>query len=420
MKALFKAHFGKIVTLGDQAVVSGANFIISLLLARYLGVEQFGLYALAWMVILGGSSLHQATVVAPLYSLYPKQEDKRSFLKNLCYTNLLYTPLVALSIWVFVTVSFWSKPAWSLPNGALLISLTAFLYITYDFLRREAFVQEKSVIVLIADIIAFGSQPIAILLFSSSLDLMTVFMITASLMAAGIAVLILSQLAHFIDIMVHTRTTTSWHNHMKTILNYAKYLMGTAILQWFSGNFFLIAAGGILGPVAVGAVRIAQNIVGVLHILFQAMENIIPVKAADLLHHQGKSSMYRYFKKMTTGTGLIVLLILTAIAIFREQIISLLYGIEYLPYQGILVGYCILYLLVFIGTMSRFIIRTVEKNGAIFISYLFTTAFSLFFAQDIITAYGVYGIIIGLLSVQVITLSVFSYSLKTSLQWKTK
>ena len=35
--------------LADQAIVSGASFITTVLIARYLGMEEFGRFALAWL-----------------------------------------------------------------------------------------------------------------------------------------------------------------------------------------------------------------------------------------------------------------------------------------------------------------------------------------------------------------------------------
>ena len=36
--------------LADQAVVSGTNFLTGILLARHLGMVEYGVYTLAWMV----------------------------------------------------------------------------------------------------------------------------------------------------------------------------------------------------------------------------------------------------------------------------------------------------------------------------------------------------------------------------------
>lgn len=50
-KQLIKSRIA--VIYADQALVSGLNFLSSVVLARYLGLEGFGIYSIAWL----GSSL---------------------------------------------------------------------------------------------------------------------------------------------------------------------------------------------------------------------------------------------------------------------------------------------------------------------------------------------------------------------------
>ena len=45
----------KILNLFDQIVVSGSNFLISILILRYLGIEEFGVFSFFWLIILFSS-----------------------------------------------------------------------------------------------------------------------------------------------------------------------------------------------------------------------------------------------------------------------------------------------------------------------------------------------------------------------------
>src|SRR3546814_7993993 len=59
--------------LADQVMVSGSNFLMTVFLARYLGLEEFGRFALAWMAVLFAAGIHYALVAAPMMSIGPKQ-----------------------------------------------------------------------------------------------------------------------------------------------------------------------------------------------------------------------------------------------------------------------------------------------------------------------------------------------------------
>ena len=67
--------------LADQIIVSGANFLTALLLARHLGPEEFGRFTLAWLVVLFVTSLQAGLIVSPMMSVGPKldaAEDRKS------------------------------------------------------------------------------------------------------------------------------------------------------------------------------------------------------------------------------------------------------------------------------------------------------------------------------------------------------
>ncbi len=58
--------------IGDQALVSGANFLTAALLIRRLGADEFGVFALAWTLLLLANSVQNALVLSPMLTLSPK------------------------------------------------------------------------------------------------------------------------------------------------------------------------------------------------------------------------------------------------------------------------------------------------------------------------------------------------------------
>src|SRR3546814_10183528 len=64
--------------LADQVMVSGSNFLMTVFLARYLGLEEFGRFALAWMAVLFAAGIHYALVAAPMMSIGPKRSEEHT------------------------------------------------------------------------------------------------------------------------------------------------------------------------------------------------------------------------------------------------------------------------------------------------------------------------------------------------------
>ncbi len=404
----------QLLVLSDQALVSGVNFLVGILLARLLGVDNFGLYAFGWMLVLFVSSIQLAFIVSPLFTLFPKHKDQMNYLSGSHSVQFAFSIVTFAVSFTVVKGVFIYKPEWQIEGVLYSLPLVAALFVLQDFYRRVNFTLKKSVRSIISDGIAYGGQPIVILLLNyfDALSIHHTFLAISVLFGISISYNLLKVKFAFNYLNFKNTIAENW--------SFSKYLVGTALLQWVSGNFFIIVAGGLLGPVAIGAIRIAQNVVGVLHVLFSAMENVIPIKGAEILSQKGSAEAIHYFKKMLFKGGLLTLTLLVLIAIFRTPIIDLFYGVDYLEYTDLLLGFTGLYVLVFTGTILGFVIRTFEMNHIFFWSYIITTIFSLIAAESLILDYGIYGVLIGLFITQIINISFYLLKLHSKLKtiWK--
>lgn len=397
------------VIYADQALVSGLNFLSSILLARYLGLEGFGVYSIAWLGVMIASSINQPFIIAPMQTLNGKksEEAQKDYLQALVFKQLFFAALIGLLSFFVVIVMSYVLDKWKVQSIILAFPLAVFAFLLQDFFRRYFFVIGKPYKSLLIDAIAYGGVLVAAFAihYVRSMDAQFVLLLTAVffLYASLVGLWSLDQL-RFKPRVIKEAILEHW--------DFSKWLTVTALLQWFSGNLFIIAAGAILGPVAVGVTRMAQNIVGITHVLFLAMENIIPVRASNHQREGGNEEMFRYLWKFALQMGAVTLTLLTLLAIFSKQIILLFYGAEFVIYQHILVGFCALYVIIFMGYPLRYAIRTLENTRLIFISFIASSVFSVLTAYPMIKAFGLNGVLIGLGITQLITLFIYFLSLR--------
>ena len=169
-------------------------------------------------------------------------------------------------------------------------------------------------------------------------------------------------------------------------------------MQWTSGNYFIIVAGVLLGPVSVGALRASSNIIGITNILLQGLENIAPQSASKHLISSGIFGLNFYLKKIFLLGGSAILLIVSILILFSSEILVTLYGDDYSQYSYILVWYSIISFIVFSLTPLFIGLRTLENTKPIFISYLISTIFSVFAANFLIKEFEVNGVMFGILT----------------------
>ncbi len=382
----------------DQALVSGTSFLTAILVARYLGVEDFGKFSLVWMVVLFMNGLQVALVVSPVISIGPKikKEQQAAYFGAAFSQQLLLAIFLSGIFFLGIKVSTIVFPGWDLEELTTVLPAVVFFYLAQDFIRRYFFVLSKFKEVFINDVIScLGRLLLLTVLFNSvGATLELTFWIIAGTAAVA-------WMVGFIHV---EKTVLSWTVFRQTALRHwsmSKWLVSSVIVQWLAGNIFVIAAAAMLGASAAGALKAMQNLLGLFNVLFSALENIVPVRAAVIYSGKDETTFIGYLIKVATWGGAVTLGCMVVIVVFPRYWIDLFYGEQYLQYGDLLLGYGVVYLLTFAGLMFRIAFRTVEHTRPIFQAYLFSAIISLVIFYPLISLFGVQGAVIGLVIVQI-------------------
>ncbi|TAE47571.1 MAG: hypothetical protein EAZ89_17550 [Bacteroidetes bacterium] len=390
-----KMHLLTRITLADQALVSGCNFLQGILIVRLAGLETYGAFALAWMGVLLGSSLQQAAILSPMMTLSGKEtpEKRAVYFAATEKLNLLFVLGAGMlaAVLAIPGLYFDSKDT-ALLFPALPAAMMSFLL--QEYVRRRLFMEQKAAMAFISDLIAYPGMllGIGLLSYAGLLNAGSVLGAVALSFAAG----------SLVARPQRPKVKSDMWEVLKKHWHFSRWLMGQSLLQFFAGNYFLLAAGALLGNATLGALRAVQNLMGLTHILFLSMENIVPLRAAQAYAKDGPGGMKSYLFALGKRSGLVVGLILAGIALGAPWLLQISYGAEYQPYAYLLMLYCLLYVLVFPGYFLRYALRTLEYTGPIFTAYVWSTAFSLLCAHTIVSAWGAPGVVAGLAAAQVI------------------
>lgn len=401
--------------VADQSMVSGINFLTGILLARFLGLDEFGRFTLIWMAVLFVNSIQHAAINSPMMSLGPKQ----SAAGTAAYYGAVIVQQIAFSFAAFlllfsgVKLSILVFPEWHVNDLALPLAVTALTCQFQDFLRRYFFTRGRAATAFVITTTRYlGQLTVLTWLFFSvpdSMDIANVLWVLS--LTAAVATIYGALRLDPVKInaeKVRKFTLDHW--------GFAKWLVASAIMQSCTGNLFIIAAGALLGASAVGALKAAQNLMGITHILFMGLENIVPIRAARLLHEAGRTALTDYLKKVTWTGGAVTLIVALIMAISPEFWLKLVFGTEYLGYGYLLQWYAIINLLIFFSIPLRSGLRACQQTQTIFRSFVWMTLFSLLATYPAVKLMALNGVMMGILIVsliQLVTLKLGFSKLKT-------
>lgn len=415
MKILGKINGEKRLVLADQLVVSGAGFAINLLVARGLGLTMFGIFSAIGLVQMFLLSISMAVGSQVYQVAYPGLDEEGK--KQITHGMLLQLLLGCAFCWSCVFMlshlfrSLTIKWLHFSPATLLVATTAVLLFLVHDFLRRVFITQQKTGTALMLNSLSYGIQLVALftLWFAGRMSPHNVWAVIAASLVPSVLTGI------FLLGRIHTRFSGAMRFSWSVQKGKTGWLLGASLLQWGSGYFFVIAAGWWIGPAALGALRLAQYIFGLLNVLLQAVENYALPRAAM----SGLDPRSTWSNLLVKCFVLIVpLLIMLAAA--GKQVLWLAGGSEYASYAYVIYGLCLVYVLVTIGYPVRIMVRALQLERAYFTAYVFSVLISVALAPLLLSRWQLYGVLTGLFLTQALTIGYWLFILQRKHQflWK--
>ena len=379
--------------LADQAIVSAVNFLTGIFLARFLGLAEFGRYTLAWMVVLFVSSIHHALINSPMMSIGPQQSDAESpgYFGAVVVHQICFAGLAFILLFFGVQASGVFFPEWRVEGLALPIACASLTYLLQDFLRRYFFTRKRAVTAFANDAVAYLGRLTGLawlFWWYHTNDIAEVLWVITASFAIATAIGIGGLWG--LDWRTHHWATTAKRNW-----RVARWLVGTALMQWGTGNFFMIAAASVLGAPAVGGLRAAQNIIGITHVLFLGLENAVPSQASRHFYVSGYRALSAYLRRVAWLGGGLTLGAALVIAVAPGFWINLVFGGDYVAYADILRWMALCNSIYFFALPVRAGLRTLEHTKPFFLSQVLAASFSLATAFTLVGHFGLYGVVFG-------------------------
>jgi O-antigen/teichoic acid export membrane protein len=404
--------FIKKLPLLDQAVVSGGNFVQSILLARLLGAEVFGAWVVGQLALLFTLGLHQAALTTPMLTFFGRKNDleRAEYLRALTKIQVLFSLILGVFATIFAAFFFEKKTISAAVFGSAVV-----FSLMLDFHRRRWLGLQKAGIALVFDVILMTFQLgcFAWFGFLGKLDLPLAWQIwlVANGFVAVFGFLFLEnnrwRETPSRVTFCETPSRVTARDTIRVHWQESRWLLATAILQWFSGNFLLASASIWLGQTSLGVARMAQNTVGVLNILFISLENTLPAPAARLFDERGRTGLTAFLKTIFWKNMPFVGLFLLGLVTQSERVFRLLFGQSPDGTRSAVVGFAVVYLLTFAALPLRVGLRTVGRSWSLFLAYVVSAVFSMLAARPLLEKWGFAGLTVGLVVCQILQLAVY-------------
>lgn len=402
------ARFGHVNwAIADQALISGSNFTVGVLLARFLGLEGYGEFVLIYAGLLLLNTVQGAMIIAPMATSGPQilsQDDRMKYMSGMLTLQVIIS-LIFFGAIVIIGTSIDQIQA-SFTFGAYIwpCAFTVVGFQLQNWVRRYFYVINKGKLSFANDAMSYGIQLLFVLMFISlgSLTVSNMFWAISISSAIAFSVGIRRKNLWLSWIQAKQSFRMSWRAGLD--------LLASEQLKWMGGQGILFIGAAFLGVQVVGGIRAAQNILGPLNIFLKAMDNVVPIRAAARYSEAKLEGLTKYIRKTSVWGSAFFAIACFPLPMFSGQIMSFVYGESYLGFGSLVVLESISLFLAFHQRLMSYFHRTVGSTQMILLAATFTMISTVLLSWTLVATLNAQGIILAVVGGKTIGLVILTWT----------
>jgi len=376
----------------DQGLISIANFLATLFLARSASPTELGIYGVGFTSLRLVRSIQEGLCIQPL-NTFGAAQDEDAFRRYATSTSLLQILLALLSA---ASVSLAGWLALRLGNdvaGPTLIALgPAFLWWQLqEYVRRMLYTRGRVLAAAFNTAVANAFR-LGIMIWWMRRDQLDG---PTSLQAIALGALV----ALLPGVWQTRRYWTLGFENLRQVWahnwDFGRWVMGGLIANWVAVEFYPVLTAGMVSFAAAGAYRALQNLVAPVQLLLRATDTFLTPRAAKTFHDQGQPALARLMRLAYVTTGVPILGLLALAVLFPNQLLKALYGETYLAFSDGILMMAIFYALMYAYWPLQTAFKAARLSRPIFVANLAAGAAMFTAGIWMISRWGVYGTIGG-------------------------
>lgn len=393
--------------LGDQALVSGVNFLTIVLVARAVDPSEFGYFVLAFTAILTALTLQAALITRP-HNVLGAVRQGHAYM-NYSTTAALVQLAFSGSLGVLCVIAAGLAYAVDIGGETMILALALALvaWQLQEFGRRLLYTERRLLAAFANDVLSYGGQAIALLVLWR-LDVLTgtrALLTLAGAFTVGAAVLAVQVRPSFSGTPDSQSLAASWR--------FGKWLGLAEVGQWFSTQFFIYLAAAILGSVASGAIKAGQTLLGPIAAFLAFFTSYLPIVFAKELERSG-----RLTEKLRWSFAAILPVVVVycgVTALFAKPLLEFVYGADYRRYDEVVYLFALFYVALAFSTVAVAVLSSKGMTRQVFVGQLVGATLALVFGWLLLDAVGPEGGVVGMLLSWVAAMALFVRALRSPL-----
>jgi O-antigen/teichoic acid export membrane protein len=370
----------------DQGLYSGANFVMNILLARWLLPSHYGVFSIAFAVYLFAYQIHNAIIIEPMSVLGLAKMHHRlpNYLRDQIKIHFVVSLLAGFAIMVIglIVIAFDQI----LGRVIIILGMVLSLILLPLLTRRIFYLFRKPQFALLGSavytIFLLGGLWLAYIFINISVDLAFPLIGLAGLTSGVFLIIQIPQ-----QQSDHVSFRDIWFANW----NYGKWLVYSSILIALAAQVQIFIVGGLLGLKDAGAFRALQNFIQPVILFFAAISAFL---LPSLSYDFGKGNIAGLKRK---GKYLFALFIIVSLGFelllieYGSALEAIIYGGRFSSYVHLLPVWGLVPIAGVLTYVFYFLLQSIQQPGAILIGSIVWSATSAILSVIFSMKWGIAG-----------------------------
>jgi O-antigen/teichoic acid export membrane protein len=382
----------------DQGLISGSNFLIGILLARWLVPAEYGAFSLAFSVFLLLSYVYQSLLSEPqgVFSGSAYRQCLRGYLKALLSIQLMVTIFGLVLLGGSAAVVYAMGKADGLPGALAGVAIASPCILFFWLLRRAYYMNlapgRAAMGAFIYFVLTTGGLFVA---YKKALISPFAAYLLMAIGALGTGIYLLTQVNKALPADTATPPTAgqAWHKHWE----YGRWALAVSVVTWIPYYMYYPLVSAFSGMAQAGQLRALMNLSLPMEQSYTALSILFLPYAARVCREKGISSsgpLVRNITLLFVGGAVAYWALLIP---FKGIVFHLLYGGKYLEVTP-LIPYVALGTTMWSAAFGpAILLRAIESPDSIFYARLVASALSLLIGVPATYAFGLWGVVASII-----------------------
>jgi len=398
---LFRPHLLAIsgpfaLSLLNQFIGGGGNFLLNVYLARTLTLDQFGIYGIGFGICMLYVGVGNAVILTQMIVNMPDKAESekivyaQSMLLSLCLMSASIFLLAAVgSIVVMVfkpELVHFLPAAFSIMLAAVSL-LGAEFFICYAFLRRQELaavaVNALTMLVILTGFVlcqlchvdASGSLALLLYAAGASLSALVAYLISPLRLRLHQPKL----LAHFTESWVHGR-----------------WALGGVALTWLQSQTYTYVLVFFLGPVGIGQANAGRIFISPFNFILTSINKVAIPRLVEF-RDSNRVKMFRISFLLTAGLLVLTTLYSAALLANMDYVSNLVLGRHDATITSVVWVWCLMLVVQMARSCGGVLLQVQRKFRLLMLANIPSVIVTIAMSVILIARFGVSGAILGLL-----------------------